>query len=73
MGKYNDAVKNYIDQCWKECNPPSIRDIMIACGIPSTSHASTVVHALPDMHFDKHGHPMPLWVVDAIRKATHET
>ena len=74
-GKHDIAVTAFIDRYWSEnCCSPTVREIMDAVGIPSSSTTRYVVRKVAKARGDQlipniaRG-IIPRWVQDAIRKA----
>ena len=71
-GKHEDAIREALDDFWaKNCYPPTLRDLMRICNVPSTS---IVTYTLKKLERRGHiylcqSHPVPKWVIDAISLA----
>lgn len=74
-GKYDDSVSMFIDEFWrKEFRSPTIREVMDACGITSTSAADYVIRKVVKSRGDVFvdgacARITPSWVVSAIKNA----
>lgn len=74
-GKYDDGVSQFIDDFWaKEFRSPTIREVMGATGITSTSTAYYVLQKVAKDRGDIFTGGMaaqvtPSWVIRAIRNA----
>ena len=62
-GKYTLKVRTAIDEYWRvNHHPPTIRDLMSMCDLPSTSHTRYIVKSFSDVRLAKHGRIIPEWV-----------
>lgn len=73
QSKYKEAVIDFINKFWQErCYSPSIREICIGCGMPSTSHVAFVIESLRKegvltvQRFTSRS-IVPQWVVEKLR------
>lgn len=77
-GKYDDEVSDFIDEFWKrEFHAPTIREVMVGCGIMSTQVADYVIKKMAKSRGDIFSGPKgstrritPRWVMTAIQNAT---
>lgn len=62
-GKYTIKVRSAIDEYWRinHC-PPSIRDLMDVCNLPSSSHTHKIVKSFDDVRISERGRIIPEWV-----------
>jgi hypothetical protein len=66
-GKYTAKVIYAINQFWQKNHyPPTTRDIMEICEIPSTSHTRVIVKSLDNIRLAKHGRIIPKWVDECL-------
>ncbi len=66
-GKYARSIRKAIDEFWRKNSfPPTIRDLMAMCGVPSTSHVAYIVRRFDDVRIVR-GHIIPKWVGLALR------
>ena len=68
-GKHRAAVLAAIDEHWKRYKcPPTLRDIVSAAGVPSTSQVTYIIERLDGVTVIN-GRATPHWVVRAIEEA----
>lgn len=79
-GKYDDVVSAFIDEFWKaEFRSPTIREVMQACEIPSSSTADYVMCKVAKSRGDvvvkdtSARRITPNWVILAIKNAAKAT
>jgi hypothetical protein len=72
-GKHDKAIMSFIDKYWaSNFRPPSVREIMAACSVGSTSYVTYTLRRLAEtdkyvfVPGDARG-IVPAWVVNSIR------
>jgi hypothetical protein len=76
-GKYDEAVSSFVDDFWRnKFRSPTIKEVMAACGITSTSVAYYVIRKIAKTRGDvfagsetTHTRITPQWVIAAIKNA----
>jgi SOS-response transcriptional repressor LexA len=68
-------ILDFVNDFWcQKYSPPSIRDVMAALEITSTSPISYHVHRMEELGLVKlndQNRMIPLWVIQAIRESEH--
>lgn len=74
IGKYDEAVKSFVDEYWKQkFRSPTLREIMVAVGINSSSHVYYILRKLFYVEDVVARGIVPNWVKNAIQKAENNS